>query len=268
MRKLGISAIVIGALLLPACGSDNKDDTRAQPDKTSTATQTGPAEDEEYENNGQGEDEDKPGGEQSEGTTDDASGAAIDMSAALLTAKDLPAGAEIKSLDLAQITNEIQDAAANADDLTYDPASCAGESANPFGANKIEAKALQATIAATQDVLVNAVVAHPKSDALSKLENYIDTCGEVSVSGNIAGQPVNLVVTTTAVPAPDLDADKVVAWDAATSSNGGEAVPIRTIFMVDGDYGVYVSGMPDSTSFKLEDLAATALDRLHAAEES
>jgi hypothetical protein len=75
-----------------------------------------------------------------------------------------------------------------------------------------------------------------------------------------------MTVTSQVVDAPDVDADEVLAIDTVTTGSGIPEVPMRTIYMVDGDHGVYVAANPEGALFDLDALAAAALEKLRAAQ--
>jgi hypothetical protein len=246
MRKLGISALVAATLFLAACGGDDEpaadattagEDTPAA-DATADATDEAAAEDEAG---------DAP---------------ATDLQGALLAAEDLPEGATVSAFDVAQLSSAAEGMAQLMEGVTYEPADCQAYDANPMQKDGAEAAGMSAT--SGTDVLVNAVYTGASADDVAGVQEYYDRCGEITISGEAAGQSLDMTVRTSTVDAPDVDADEVLAVETVTEAANMPAVPTRVIYMIDGDRGVYVAGNPESTTFDLDALAAAALDKLKA----
>lgn len=98
------------------------------------------------------------------------------------------------------------------------------------------------------EVLANAVYAGADADDLDELADHYDKCPRVSASGIIRGRKVDMVTETTVVEVPELDADAALAVDVSVTSATLPAVPQRMIFMVEGEYGAYVSAVAESGS--------------------
>ncbi|WP_147375557.1 DUF5642 family protein [Jiangella rhizosphaerae] len=247
MRKLGISALVAATLFLAACGGDDEsgDDATASSEETAAAEET-PADD----------------------ATDDAAAeeggesGATDLQAALLTAEDLPEGATVSAFDVAQLSSAGESMAQLLEGVTYEPADCQAYDSNPLQKDGAEAAGMTAT--SGTDVLVNAVYTNASADDVASVQEYYDRCGEITISGEAAGQSLDMTVRTTTVEAPEVDADEVLAVETVTESAAMPSVPTRVIYMIDGDRGVYVAGNPESTTFDLNALAAAALEKLKA----
>lgn len=235
MRKLGISAIVAATLLLAACGGDDEpaDDATAAGEESAAA-------------------EESPAGDAPAG----------DLQAALLAAGDLPADATVTPFDVAQMSSAAESMAGLLEGVTYEPADCQAYDDNPVQKEGAESAGMSAT--SGTDVIVNAVYTGASADDVASVQDYYERCGEITVSGEAAGQPLDMTIRTTTVEAPDVDADEVIAIETVTESAMMPAVPTRVIYMIDGDRGVYVAGNPTSTVFDLNALAATALDKLKA----
>ncbi|RIQ11658.1 hypothetical protein DY240_28285 [Jiangella rhizosphaerae] len=234
-------------LFLAACGGDDEsgDDATASSEETAAAEET-PADD----------------------ATDDAAAeeggesGATDLQAALLTAEDLPEGATVSAFDVAQLSSAGESMAQLLEGVTYEPADCQAYDSNPLQKDGAEAAGMTAT--SGTDVLVNAVYTNASADDVASVQEYYDRCGEITISGEAAGQSLDMTVRTTTVEAPEVDADEVLAVETVTESAAMPSVPTRVIYMIDGDRGVYVAGNPESTTFDLNALAAAALEKLKA----
>ncbi|WP_157987693.1 DUF5642 family protein [Jiangella endophytica] len=248
MRKLGISALVAATLFLAACGGDDEsgDDATATSEETAAAEET-PADD--ATDDAAAEDEGGDAG-------------ATDLQAALLAAEDLPDGATVSAFDVAQLSSAGESMAQLLEGVTYEPADCQAYDADPLQKDGADAAGMTAT--SGTDVLVNAVYTNASADDVADVQEYYDRCGEITISGEAAGQPLDMTVRTSTVDAPDVDADEVLAVETVTESAAMPAVPTRIIYMIDGDRGVYVAGNPESATFDLEALAVAALDKLKA----
>lgn len=257
MRKLGISALIATSLLLGACGGDDDSTDASTDDPTATSEQT---------DGGDTATDDTDTDDTDTDTDDggDTGGGDADLQAALLTAEDLPSGVQIQALDLGQISGSMDSLESLLSGITYEPADCAGNDADPMLREGAQGAAMTAVQDA--DVLVNAVYADASSDDLTAIEDYYERCGEVSVSGDAGGQQLDMTVTSQVVDAPDVDADEVVAIDTVTTGSGIPEVPMRTIYMIDGDHGVYVAANPEGALFDLDALATAALEKLRAAQ--
>lgn len=253
MRKLGISALIAASLLLGACGGD--DDPAADP--TSAGEQTGGGDDTAGETAPETAPADDP-------ADDDGGSGDVDLEAALLTAEDLPSGVQIQALDLGQISGSMDSLESLLTGITYEPVDCQANDADPMLQEGAQGAAM--TAVQNADVLVNAVYADASGDDLAAIEEYYGRCGEVSVTGEAGGQQLDMTVTSQVVDAPDVDADEVLAIDTVTTGSGIPEVPMRTIYMVDGDHGVYVAANPEGALFDLDALAAAALEKLRAAQ--
>ncbi|PZF84015.1 DUF5642 family protein [Jiangella anatolica] len=241
MRKLGISALLAATLFLAACGGDDDsgDDATTGSEETAAAAETAAA--------GEGE--------------GDGEGAA-GLQGALLTAEDLPEGATVSAFDVAQLSSAGESMAQLMEGVTYEPADCQAYDSNPLQKDGADAAGMTAT--SGTDVLVNAVYTNASADDVASVQEYYDRCGEITISGEAAGQPLDMTVRTSTVDAPDVDADEVIAVETVTESAAMPGVPTRVIYMIDGDRGVYVAGNPESTTFDLDALAAAALEKLKA----
>ncbi|MBB5786768.1 DUF5642 family protein [Jiangella mangrovi] len=231
-------------LFLAACGGD--DDPAA--DETAASEETAAADETPAGDDPAAEEE---GGE-----------AATGLQGALLTAEDLPEGATVSAFDVAQLSSAAEGMAQMLEGVTYEPADCQAYDSNPLQKDGAESAGMSAT--SGTDVLVNAVYTGASADDVASVQDYYDRCGEITISGEAAGQTLDMTVRTTTVEAPEVDADEVIAVETVTESANLPAVPTRVIYMIDGDRGVYVAGNPESTTFDLNALAATALDKLKA----
>ncbi|TDD67286.1 hypothetical protein E1262_19520 [Jiangella aurantiaca] len=247
MRKLGISALVAATLFLAACGGDDESGDDATTSSEETAAAETP-----------GDDATGDAAAEEEGGEAGATG----LQAALLAAEDLPEGATVSAFDVAQLSSAGESMAQLLEGVTYEPADCQAYDANPLQKDGAEAAGMTAT--SGTDVLVNAVYTNASADDVASVQEYYDRCGEITISGEAAGQPLDMTVRTSTVEAPEVDADEVVAVETVTESAAMPAVPTRVIYMIDGDRGVYVAGNPESTTFDLDALAAAALEKLKA----
>lgn len=226
-------------LFLAACGGDDEpaaDSTTAAETPAADATDEAAAEDE--------------GGE----------APASDLQGALLAAEDLPEGATVSAFDVTQLSSAAEGMAQLLEGVTYEPADCQAYDSNPLQKDGADSAGMSATSGA--DVLVNAVYTNASADDVASVQDYYDRCGEITISGEAAGQALDMTVRTSTVDAPDVDADEVIAVETVTESANMPAIPTRVIYMIDGDRGVYVAGNPESTVFDLDTLAAAALDKL------
>lgn len=245
MRKLGISALVAATLVLAACGGDDEPsgDATTGGDETAAADET-------------------PAGDDAAAEDEGGEAAAGDLQAALLAAEDLPEGATVAAFDVAQLSSAAEGMAQLLEGVTYEPADCQAYDSNPLQKDGAESAGMSAT--SGTDVLVNAVYTNASTDDVASVQEYYDRCGEITISGEAAGQTLDMTVRTSTVEAPEVDADEVIAVETVTESANMPAVPTRVIYMIDGDRGVYVAGNPESTTFDLNALAAAALDKLKA----
>lgn len=246
MRKLGISALVAATLFLTACGGDDEpgDDASTPSEETAAA-------------------EEAPAGDATDDAAEEGGDAgATDLQAALLSAEDLPEGATVSAFDVAQLSSAGESMAQLLEGVTYEPADCQAYDANPLQKDGAEAAGMTAT--SGTDVLVNAVYTNASADDVASVQEYYDRCGEITISGEAAGQPLDMTVRTTTVDAPEVDADEVIAVETVAESATMPSVPTRVIYMIDGDRGVYVAGNPESATFDLDTLAADALEKLKA----
>ena len=245
MRKLGISALVAATLFLAACGGDDEPsgDATTGGEETAAADET-------------------PAGDDAAAEEEGGEAAAGDLQAALLAAEDLPEGATVSAFDVAQLSSAAEGMAQLLEGVTYEPADCQAYDSNPLQKDGAESAGMSAT--SGTDVLVNAVYTNASADDVASVQEYYDRCGEITISGEAAGQTLDMTVRTSTVEAPEVDADEVIAVETVTESANMPAVPTRVIYMIDGDRGVYVAGNPESTTFDLNALAAAALDKLKA----
>lgn len=243
MRKLGISALVAATLFLAACGGDDEpaDDATTASEETAAADET-------------------PAGDEAAAEEEGGEAGATGLQSALLTAEDLPEGATVSAFDVTQLSSAAESMAQLLEGVTYEPADCQAYDSNPLQKDGAESAGMSAT--SGTDVLVNAVYTNASTDDVASVQDYYDRCGEITISGEAAGQSLDMTVRTTTVDAPEVDADEVIAVETVTESANMPAVPTRVIYMIDGDRGVYVAGNPESTTFDLNALAAAALDKL------
>lgn len=238
LRKLGICTGMIAALMLPvACGSDSEDDTTTEETSASHDDDGGP----------------------------------IDLSAALLTADDVAPEAEIEQVDVAALAGMTQGGgmAEFMEDMTIEPADCQENDVDPFSKDGVEAKGMSATFGGNDgdlevDVLMNAVYSGAESSDLDGLKDRLDTCGEVSVTNPELG--VDMTMTMTIDDAPPVDAEEAAAFEFTPTSSGEQGPTTRIIYLIDGGYGVYVAGMRDSANYDLDQMSATALEKLRTAQ--
>lgn len=258
MRKLGISALVAASFFLTACGGDDEPTT----DETTSSEETAGG-------------EETPADEAADEAADDAaegedSAGAADLNAAVLAAEDLPEGVEITPIDVAGLSNAMAGAAGMIEGMTFEPADCQDNSADPLQAEGVEAAAITATSGDMEsgsfDVLMNAVYSNADTSSIAAVEDYYAQCAEVAVSGEVGGTTVDMTISTQLVDAPELDADEVIAIENTTTMQGLPATTTRLIYLIDGDHGVYLAGNPESTVFDLDALAGAALDKLRAAQ--
>lgn len=242
MRKTALTALIAATVLLSACGGDDE-----PADESTTAEQTG----------GDTAETTPPADEPTEEAGD------VDPAAALLTAEDLPSGVQIVPLDLGEVSGSLDSLESLLEGIAYEPADCAGNDDDPLMREGADGAAITAVQDA--DVLVNAVYSGASADDIAAVGDYYERCGEISVTGDAGGQPLDMTVSSQVVDAPDVDADEVIAIETVTTGSGIPEIPMRTIYMVDGDYGVYVSGNTTSVLFDFDALAATALEKLRAA---
>lgn len=256
MRKIAISAALTAVLFVTACGGDDPETT------TDSSTDSSPSE------SSGGGGEQKP-----DDSEENAGGEIADLTTALLTAEDLPEGAQLTPISGDLLTSTTTSMAGMLEDVTYEPADCGGEKANetnPLAGEGVQAEAVSASVGELPafDVVVHAVYSGASSDGLSALEDYAEQCSEVALTGTIAGQTIDSTSTITVVDAPSVDADATLAIDVATTSAAMPTpIPLnRAVYIVDGDYGIMLSANPESEVFDLDALAQTALDKLHAAQ--
>lgn len=257
MRKTIISAVAVAAALtLAACGGSDDNGGGAGDDATSSSEET-PA----------GEDtpaaEDEGGGEEGGGTVSD-------LSAALLTAEDLPEGAQIQPFDVSAFSAGAAGMAELLEDIVYEPADCADTegTANPLAREGVEAVGMTAATgeAMAADVLVNAVYSGASTDDIDAAADYANRCPSVNVTGTTAGQAIDMTVSNSVVEGLDIDADAAIALNATIESGAVPVPPTRVIYVVDGDYGVMLSANPESEHYDLDALVQIALDKLRAAQ--
>lgn len=256
MRKIGIVAALTAVLVLAGCGDDGgSDDASSTEDTSSSSDSDDSGSDTGSDDNGEDAPDDAEG-----------SGGTADVSAALLGADDLPSGASVTPLDIAGFAGAMSGMADMLQDVTYDPADCKENSADPLLAEGVDAAAMTATAGegANVEVLVNAAYAGANSDDFDGLMDYYDRCGEVAITGTIQGQEIDMVTKSSVVDAPALDADAVMAIEVAIESQMIPAVPQRIVYVVEGEYGAYVSANASSTEFDVDALAGIALERLES----
>lgn len=234
MRKFGlVAAAAAAALVVTGCGSEDQ----PEPEQASME-----------DSGGEGK-ETKP----------------QDLSAGLLTAKDLPEGSQVQPFDAGEINSGISGLGEMLQDVAYDPAECQANTDDPLSAEGIDAAGVTASVGSGEqvEVVVNAVYTEANADDLTGLSDYVDQCGTVSIKGTINGEPIDVTVHSELTDPPEVEADAVVAMETSSASEqipGGEA-PTRIIYMVDGNVGVYVAGNPDAAGFNIDELARTALER-------
>lgn len=73
-------------------------------------------------------------------------------------------------------------------------------------------------------------------------------------------------MTTSLAEAPSVDADAAIAIDTAVSMSGVEVPTTRTIYVLDGDYGVLISANLESPNFDLDTLTQAAVEQVRAAQ--
>lgn len=157
-----LSTAVVTAFLLAACGG-----TTSGGDSIQTATPEGTA-----------------GGDESAGYEDErtaSSSEIADLDDALLTADALPEGAQITPVEMS-VFSASGSLVQMMEDIAFDPAECGDSATYPLTREGAEAVGQTVTVESgiEVDVLTNAVYAG---------EDYIDRCGEVSVSGTGAVRP-------------------------------------------------------------------------------
>ncbi|SDU40089.1 DUF5642 family protein [Jiangella alkaliphila] len=254
MRKIAITALIATTLLLTGCGGDDEsgDDATTTNEPSSggdePAAEDTPAEDTPA--------EDEP-------ADDAAAGGAVDLDAALLTAGDLPDGAQIMPIDVTEMATGMDSMAGLIEGATYEPAECQDNSADPLRRDGVEAAAM--TAMSEVDVFMQAVYTGASEDDIAAVEDYYERCGEVSFSGEMADQAIEMTTTTEIVDAPSVDADHVVALDSTMAGSGLPGTVTRVVYVIDGDLGMYVAANPDSAVFDIDALTATALEKLRAA---
>lgn len=241
MRKTAITALIATTVLLSACGGDDD----ATGDSTTAAEQGG----------GDATAGDDPADDEPDGE--------LDLDAALLTADDLPEGAELVAIDTAQLAGGMETMAKLVEGATYDPAECQDNSSDPMRRDGVEAAAMTALVGT--DVFMQAVYTDATADDIAAVEEYYERCGEVTFSGEVAGQDIEMTTTTRVVEAPTVDADQVIALDSTTAGGGQPGTANRIVYVVDGHDGMYVAANPDSTVFDLNALTAAALEKLRDA---
>ncbi|WP_116949752.1 DUF5642 family protein [Jiangella endophytica] len=190
-------------------------------------------------------------------------GAGVDLQAALLTADDLPSGVEVMPVDAIELTGTIQSMAQLLENVTYEPAGCEDAAADPLRRDGAESAGM--TAVSGEDVFVQAVYTGASTDDLAAIEEYYQRCDEVTVSGEMAGQTVDLTITTELSDGPPVDADHVIALDSTTAAAGAPEAVNHVVYLIDGGEGMFVAVTPDSTVFDLDALTAKALEKLRAA---
>lgn len=238
MRKIGVVAALTAVLVLAGCGDDGGSEDASETEDTSANSDAGAE-------SGNGDDEE-------------------DISAALLVAGDLPEGVEVEPMDISGFSGAVAGMTEMLEDVEYDPAECKENSADPLMHEGVEAAAMTAMAGsgANIEVLMNAVFAGASTDDVDALTDYYENCSEIAITGSIAGQQLDMVTKTTVTDAPDLDADAVLALEVAVESATAPAVPQRLVYAIEGDHGTYVAANAESSTFDVDALAATVLDRL------
>lgn len=243
MRKFGIATAVMAALLLPACSGDDEPAAEATAGgQTSAGESSGAPDAEENSNSGSGE---------------------VDLTKALLTAEDLPPSATVEAFDATTLTANTESFTNMMDEVTYEPAECKNNDADPFGRTGVEAAGMTAIL--DTDVFVQAVYSGAEESDIDNMKDYYEKCSEVAITGGIAGQQMEMTMTTAPVDPPPVEADDVVAMETNVSATGVPAPGMRVIYLRDGDHGIFLSGTSTSTNFDLNALAVTALERLREA---
>lgn len=187
----------------------------------------------------------------------------VDLDAALLTADDLPDGVELLPVDALELTGTIQSMAQLLENVTYEPAECQDDPANPLRRHEVESAGMAAV--SGDDVFVQAVYTGASVDDITAIEDYYQRCREVTVSGEMAGQPVDLTIKTQVTGGPPVDADHVIALDSTTSAAGAPDTLDHVVYLIDGGEGMFVAVTPESRTFDLDELTVTALEKLRAA---
>lgn len=187
----------------------------------------------------------------------------VDLQEALLTADDLPGGVELMSVDAIELTGTITSMAQLLENVTYEPAECEDDPADPLRGHDVESSGMAAV--SGDDVFVQAVYTGASVDDLAAIEEYYQRCREVTVSGEMAGQPVDMTITTQVTGGPPVDADHVIALDSTTSAAGAPDALDHIVYLIDGAEGMFVAVTPESTTFDLDELTAKALEKLRAA---
>ncbi len=237
MRRVCVLAALSITLVLAGCGDEN---TSTEVDNSS----------------------------QDEGTPSDDATADVDPEAALLGAEDLPDGADVQPVDMAGLNGGMEDLQEGiAEDVTYDPAECQDSEGVGFYGDDVESAGMHASVGEglETDTVQHSVFRGVDESDLSELEGYYQDCGEITISGTVQGQSIDQVLTTSTVDAPSVDADQVTALETTLSVAGTTEDPERMIFIVDGDYGIQLSGAAQSETFNVDELANVALERLNEA---
>ncbi|SDT65817.1 hypothetical protein [Jiangella sp. DSM 45060] len=187
----------------------------------------------------------------------------VDLDAALLTADDLPDDVELLPVDALELTGTIQSMAQLLENVTYEPAECQDDPADPLRRHDVESAGMAAV--SGDDVFVQAVYTGASVDDITAIEEYYQRCREVTVSGEMAGKPVDLTIRTHVTGGPPVDADHVIALDATTTAAGAPDTLDHVVYLIDGAEGMFVAVTPESSTFDLDELTVRALEKLRAA---
>ncbi|PZF84014.1 hypothetical protein [Jiangella anatolica] len=187
----------------------------------------------------------------------------VDLEAALLTADDLPEDVDLLPLDAIELTGTIKSMARLLENVSYEPAECAEDPADPLHRDDVESAGV--TAVSGEDVFVQAVYTGASVDDLTAIEDYYRRCAEVTVRGEMAGEKVDLTITTEVTGGPPVDADHVIALDSTTSAAGAPDMLNHAVYLIDGAEGMFVAVTPESRTFDLDALTVTALEKLRAA---
>lgn len=243
MRTTKVLAAMTAVLALSACGGARSGPADVEPAEQSST---------------EGE---KPGPGNAPGSGDIA-----DLSTALVTVDDLPAGTQIMPVDVADLDDVAL--AAVMDDVVYEPADCGQQSALSsvlLGGDDVDTAAVAMTLGEglDADFAAHAVFADADPDDLAQVEDYAKRCAEVTITAS----DMEMTSETAVVDSPSIDADQVLSLTTTTTVGGMDAgVPtLHAVYAVEGGYGFVISAYEGSANFDLDALSQAAMERLQAA---